>query len=110
MQLAMTILNRCSLFNRSVTCGDEVLTIDGEQGAKSLEVIYWGLSHGYALDRAAKRAWYGAPGPRGWQWEPSPDAVRPVEKLIAVYNDKADPDFVHVPAVLGQPQAETPKN
>ncbi len=110
MQLAMTILNRCALFNRTVTCGDEVLTIDGEQGAKSLEVIYWGLSHGYALDRAAGKAWHGVPGPRGWQWEPKPDAVRPVEKLMAVYNDKADPDFVAVPAVLGQPAAETLKN
>jgi hypothetical protein len=110
MQLAMTILNRCALFNRTVTCGDEVLAIDGEQGAKSLEVIYWGLSRGYALDRAAGKAWYGAPGPHGWQWEPSSDAVRPVEKLMAVYNDKADPDFVAVPAVLGQPVAENLKN
>jgi FtsZ-binding cell division protein ZapB len=110
MQLAMTVLNRCALFNRTVTCGDEVLTIDGDQGAKSLEVIYWGLSHGYALDRAGGKVWYGAPGPRGWQWEPKPDALGPVEKLIAVYNDKADPDFVAVPATLGQPAAQTPKN
>ncbi len=110
MQLAMTVLNRCALFNRTVTCGEEVLTISGEQGAKSLEVIYWGLSHAFALDRAAKKAWYGAPGPSGWQWEPSPDAVHPVEKLMAVYNDKADPDFVAVQAVLGQPAAETLKN
>lgn len=110
MQLAMTVLNRCALFNRTVTCGDEVLTISGEQGAKSLEVIYWGLSHAYALDRAARKAWYGAPGARGWQWDPSPGAVGPVEKLMAVYNDKADPDFVAVPAVLGQAVAENIKN
>ena len=110
MQLAMTVLNRCALFNRTVTCGDEVLTISGEQGAKSLEVIYWGLSHAFALDRGAGKAWYGAPGARGWQWEPSPDAVRPVEKLMAVYNDKADPDFVAVPAILGQAVAENLKN
>ena len=110
MQLAMTVLNRCALFNRTVTCGDEVLTISGEQGAKSLEVIYWGLSHAYALDRAAGKAWYGAPGARGWQWDPSPAAVRPVVNLMAVYNDKADPDFVAVPAVLGQAVAENLKN
>ena len=110
MQLAMTILNRCALFNRTVTCGDEVLTIAGDQGAKSFEVIYWGLSRGYALDRAAAKAWYGAPGNRGWQWDPSPDAVRPVENLMAVYNDKADPDFVAVPAVLGRPVADNLKN
>jgi hypothetical protein len=110
MQLAMTILNRCSLFNRTVACGDEVLTIDGEQGAKSLEVIYWGLSRGYALDRAAGKVWYGSPGPRGWRWEPRPDADRSVERLVAIYNDKADPDFVAVPATLGQPLSENVKN
>jgi hypothetical protein len=106
MQLAMTILNRCSLFNRTVTCGEEVLTIDGETGSRSLNVIYWGLSHGYALDSAAGKAWYGSPGPRGWQWEASPDAARSVARLIAIYNDKADPDFVSVPATLGQAAPE----
>jgi hypothetical protein len=29
---------------------------------------------------------------------------------MAVYNDKADPDFVAVPAVLGQAVAENLKN
>jgi hypothetical protein len=106
MQLAMNILNRCAVFNRTVTSGEEVLTIEGE-GARSLNVIYWGLSHGYALDSAAGKAWYGSPGPRGWQWEASPDGARAVTRLIAIYNDKADPDFVVVPATLGQPLAES---
>jgi len=105
MQLVMTLLDRCAVFNRTVTCGEEVLSIDGDQGARSLAVIYWGLSHGYALDRAASKAWYGSPGPHGWQWETRPDAVPSVTRLIAIYNDRADPDFVSVPATLGQPLA-----
>jgi hypothetical protein len=109
MQLAMTVLNRCLLFNRTVTCEEEVLMISGEDGAKSLEVIYWGLSHGYALDRSSGKAWYGSPGPHGWKWEPRPDAVGAVERLISVYNDKTDPDFVAVPATLGQPDPEAPE-
>jgi hypothetical protein len=106
MQIAMNVLNRCVLFDRTITSGEEVLSIDGETGARSLDVIYWGLSHGYALDRAAGKAWYGSPGPRGWQWEASPDAAKPVARLIAIYNDKADPDFVLVPSTLRQPSAE----
>lgn len=102
VQLAMTILNRCSLFNRTVTCGEEVLTIDGETGEKSLNVIYWGLSHAYAVDNASGKAWYGSPGPHGWQWEPSPDSARSVARLIAIYNDKADPEFVSVPATIAE--------
>ena len=107
MQLVMTMLNRCALFNHTVTSGEEVLAIEGEQGTKSLEVIYWGLGHAYALDRAAGKAWYGSPGPKGWQWDPRPEAVKPVTRLIAIYNDKADPDFVAVPASISQPNAET---
>jgi hypothetical protein len=106
MQLSMTMLNRCLLFNRTVTSGEEVLTIDGEDGPRSLEVIYWGLSQGYALDRKAGKAWYGSPGPKGWKWEPLPAAAGQVAKLIGIYNDKADPDFVAVPATLGQPFPE----
>jgi hypothetical protein len=102
MQLAVTLLNRCQQFNRTVTSGEEVLTIDGDTGARSLEVIYWGLSHGYALDRGAGKAWYGSPGPKGWRWDPLQGAVDPVTRLIAIYNDKADPDFVAAPVTLGQ--------
>ncbi len=106
MQLVMTMLNRCALFEHTVTCGEEVLTIEGETGARSLDVIYWGLGRAYALDKVAGKAWYGSPGPKGWQWQPSPDAVGPVSTLVAIYNDKANPDFVAVPAMLSQPMAE----
>jgi Protein of unknown function (DUF3450) len=105
MQLAMTMLNRCAQFNRTVTYGEDVLSIDASQGSRSLEVIYWGLSHAYALDRAADKAWYGSPGPKGWQWEPLAGGGRSVGALIAIYNDKADPGFVSVPATLGHPIA-----
>lgn len=98
MQLAMTVLNRCAQFNRNINYGAEVLTLDGESGAKSLDVIYWGLSHGYALDLAAGKAWYGSPGPERWHWEPRPEAASRIAKLIAIHTDKADPAFVTVPA------------
>jgi hypothetical protein len=107
MQITMTVLNRCAQFNRMVTCGQEVLTIEGEPGPKSLEVIYWGLSRGYALDQAAGKVWLGAPGPKGWQWEAHPEAFPQVARLIAVYNDKAEPEFVAVPAKLGHITAAT---
>jgi hypothetical protein len=101
MQITMTVLNRCTQFSRIITCGQEVLTIEGEPGSKSLEVIYWGLSRGYALDRAAGKVWLGSPGPKGWRWEAHPEAFRNVAQLIAVCSDKAEPEFVAVPAALG---------
>ena len=97
MQFAMTVLNRCAQFNRSINLESEVLTLDGESNAKSLDVIYWGLSHAYALDPAAGKAWFGSPGAERWQWEPMPEPER-VAELMAIHNDKADPSFVSVRA------------
>ncbi|MES1167809.1 MAG: DUF3450 family protein, partial [Oleiharenicola lentus] len=103
MQHSMTVLNRCMQFNRVVSVSEEVLTPAGESAPKSLEVIYWGLSHGYALDRAAGKAWFGSPGPAGWQWEARPEVAKDVARLIAIATDKSDPDFVVVPAKLSHP-------
>lgn len=103
MQLITTMLNRCAQFNRIVSCGEEVLTFDPAQGARSVSVIYWGLSHGYALDEQAGMAWLGTPGAGGWKWRPQPEARSRVAALIAIYNDKADPALVAVPVRLTHP-------
>jgi Protein of unknown function (DUF3450) len=100
MQATMTVLNRCVQFNRTITYTDEVLTLEGESGAKSYEVIYWGLSHGYALDRTARKVWLGSAGPKGWRWEAHAEAAPQVVDLIAVFKDKAEPEFAPVPAQL----------
>lgn len=98
MQQAMNVLNRCAQFDGVVTEGEDVLTLPGEPGPKSLDVIYWGLSCGYAIDRTGHRAWLGQPGPNGWHWEPVPEAYDRVAHLIAIARDRADPAFVAVPA------------
>ena len=100
MQLIMTVLNRCAQFNLSITQGDETLTLPGEPGPKSVDVIYWGLSHGYALDRTANKAWLGTPAATGWHWEPLADAAPAVTALFAIRRDEADPRLVQVPARL----------
>ncbi len=98
MRQAMNILNRCAQFNRVVTNGEEVLTLAGEPNARSYEVLYWGLSHGYALDRANRKAWVGAPASGAWRWEAKPEAFDRVAELMAIAADQADPAFVPVPA------------
>lgn len=100
MQLVMTVLNRCAQFNLSVDQGNEVLALPGESAPKAVDVIYWGLSHGYALDRAAGRAWFGSPGPDGWRWEVLEGAAPAVAELLAIRRDEADPRLVNVPARL----------
>ncbi len=102
MQLAMNVLNRCAQFNRSISTGEDVLTLEGEPTAKSLDVIYWGLSYGYAVDRTGHRAWLGRPGPDGWQWKAQPGAFDRVEHLVAIARDRSDPAFVVIPAQVAR--------
>jgi hypothetical protein len=96
MQYTETILNRCELFNRGVTFGEEMVALPGAQ-PKLMEVVYWGLSHAYALDTAANSACLGSPKDGGWTWTAAPELVGPVRKLIAVARDKAEPELIQVP-------------
>lgn len=98
MQLATTVLARCLQFNRDISFGQEPLVLPGESGERVVEVIYWGLGQGYALDRNAGKAWVGRPENGAWAWTPRPEAVEAVAALIAIQQDKADPRFVPLPA------------
>ena len=110
MQLAMNVLNRCAQFDRTITVGQDVVAPDAASPAKSLEVISWGLSHGYAVDRAEQKAWLGTPADGGWRWEPQPEAFKSVLRLIAIATDKADPEFVDVPATVARSIPEGARN
>ncbi len=103
MQHVTTLLNRCTQFDRTISYGEELLAVPGEPEGKMFEVIYWGVSHGYALDRTAGRAYFGSPGPQGWAWEPIPEQAAQVVRLIAIYRDKGDPVAVAVPARITDP-------
>ena len=105
MQYVSTVLNRCAQFNQTLNGGDEVLTPGGETEPRVMEVVYLGLAEAYALDRVSGNAYLGFPGAQGWVWEAHPELVAPISKLVAVYKDKADPEFVELPASLRGPWA-----
>ncbi len=108
MQHTAAILNRCVHFNRTVAGGEEVIVAAGGE-AKLMEVVYWGLSHGYALDRAAGVAYAGAPDANGWEWVPAPELAKAVARLIAVAADKTEPEFVVAPVRASDPAALEPQ-
>lgn len=101
-RFTFALLNRCIEFDRTIHCGPELLQIDPQSGPRLHEAIYWGLSHGYALDRQRQKVWFGSPGERGWHWEELSDAADRVARLIAIYQGDHDPAFVEVPARLSQ--------
>jgi len=108
MRQAMAIVNRCVQFNRIVSTGEEMIAAPHSE-KRLMEVVYWGLSHGYALDRVAGEAYLGAPTEAGWTWTPLPGMARQVTRLLAASRDKAEPVFVLVPAQANDPVALNPK-
>jgi hypothetical protein len=108
MQFVSAVLNRCAQFNQSLNGGDEVLTPGGETEPRVMEVVYLGLAQAYALDRVSGKAYLGFPGDQGWVWESHPELVAPISRMVAIYKDKADPDFVELPASLRGPWAPKP--
>jgi hypothetical protein len=108
MRYAMLILSRCAQFNRTVSVDEEMITAaNGER--RLMEVVYWGLSHGYALDRSSNEAYLGAPTESAWAWTTLPDMAPQVAKLINASLDKAEPAFVILPAQASHPAALDPK-
>jgi uncharacterized coiled-coil protein SlyX len=105
LQHLTTIWARCEHFNSSITCETETLTLGDTNQARVLDVIYWGLSHAYALDRVRNLAYVGRPEKDGWTWREEPNTAASVAKLIAIFHEKADPEFVTVPVQVTDPFA-----
>lgn len=103
MQHAVTILNRCTAFNRVLTVVEEDLALGPEGARRVLDVVYLGLSHAYALDRANRVAYLGQPTDAGWSWRAHPEAAPAVEQLIAVQREAADPDYLLLPTQVTDP-------
>ncbi len=96
-QYIVSILTRCLQFDRKVTYAEEKITVPGGE-VRLLQVLYWGLSHAYALDATNHRAYFGQPGDGAWNWTALTAGADAVEQLIAVRKERADPTFVMVPA------------
>lgn len=103
MQTAATVFNRCFQFNSAITYSEEMLVVETGQSARFLSVLYWGLSHAYALDSAEGIAFYGSPGEKEWVWEEQASLGPTVARLMVLYHDEATPEFVEVPARLANP-------
>jgi Skp family chaperone for outer membrane proteins len=105
MRAVITVLDRCAQFNGAITFSEEALVLDGSK-EKVVEVLYWGLAQGYALDRATNQAYVGRPGATGWTWELRPEAASKISAAITIHRDEAEPRFVMLPAKIdGAPPA-----
>jgi len=100
-QAATLILNRCAQFDHSIVKSEELLQVDASK-PRLVETIYWGLSQGYALDRAANLAWRASPGKTAWTWETCDEPSR-ISHMLSIYDEHSDPVFVLIDAKLNNP-------
>jgi len=100
MQTVATVFNRCSRFNNTITYSEEMVVTEADRPPEFLSVLYWGLSHAYALDSSDGGAFLGSPGENGWTWEKKADLAPDVARLMAMYHDEQAPEFIEVPARL----------
>lgn len=98
-QLIVTICNRCTQFNSLVTYSEEAID-PNESDPRVLQVIYLGLSQGYALDRSNNTVFYGHPDGDEWQWVEDRSLTDSITQLIDVFKEEADPAIISVPATI----------
>lgn len=103
MQAVTIVFNRCFKFDRAITYSEEMLVVKDGKPARFLSVIYWGLSHAYALDATDGIAFFGSPGEKEWIWEEKAGLGPTVARLMALYHDEATPEFTEAPARLVNP-------
>ncbi len=106
MQLVVTILNRCTQFNDKITYGEVIAPSSTEEKEHVLCVLYWGLSHAYALDQETGDTYLGKPVEKGWNWIPSPGLESEVRRLIDIFNEESDPDLVKAPVHINTSEFE----
>lgn len=99
-QQIFTILNRCGQFNKAVTYSEETISLPEQSNPKLMEIVYWGLAAGYALDRNAKSAYLGRVVENQWRWVSVPTIYEPLSRVIAMYKGKSDPQAVELPAQI----------
>ncbi len=73
-------------------------TLEVEKGNfREMDVIYLGLSQGYAVSLDGEMAGVGRPSMNGWIWEWRAELSDEVKRAISCYKRQSPPDFVHLP-------------
>ena len=73
-------------------------TLEVERGVfREMDVIYLGLSQGYAVSLDDEVAGIGRPCAGGWGWQWHPELSAGIRSAISCYRREASPDFSYLP-------------
>lgn len=96
LQLVIALYIQIENLQHNIHVTKEVLPTDN--GAKKeMDVLYLGLSRGFAISRDGKRATVGIPNNNGWQWTADKGIAKQVQEAVAVFNRKQTARLVSLP-------------
>ncbi len=100
LQSVVGILSQVDKFNSSVTYRKELRESEGSASTKETDTLYFGLAYAVYSDAEGTSAGYGTPGPKGWVWEPAPEAAQEIKELIAVYKNETPAKYISIPVTI----------
>jgi hypothetical protein len=80
-----------------------LLLADPSGEKREMDVLFVGLSHGYAVYPLQELGGIGRPGAAGWTWQWQADAAPAIRRALAIYRKERPAEFVQLP-VLGKGQ------
>ncbi|MEM9159913.1 MAG: DUF3450 family protein [Verrucomicrobiota bacterium] len=98
-QNVVGILSQVDKFNSGVTYLSEIRDV-GEGQNVEVHTLYFGLAIAYFVDTQGITAGYGSPGSDGWEWTTNTELAPDIQKLLAVYQQTAQAEFINLPAFI----------
>lgn len=95
---AIYILQEADKFDSNIQETSETL-VDGSEKFQ-VTVLYWGLSLGFYVDDARTRGGVIKLTPDGWQKQENNKMAPTIGRLIDVYRQTTDPEFVTIPITI----------
>lgn len=99
VQTVISILSAVDQFSGTVTLTHH-LRRDEAGVERDVEVLYWGLAMGYAVNQTAEQAWLLLPSSEGWTWQAAHAVAPGIRDLIEIHKRKRSPGLVSLPATL----------
>lgn len=90
LQLILSLYAQLEDLNQRVHATKQMLD-DGSGGRREMDVLYLGLSRGYAVSADNQWAAVGIPATDGWRWEAHPEIGKTVSDLIAMQRRERAP-------------------
>jgi hypothetical protein len=95
IQITVSALSEIEKLENSIHSVSEIIDIDNSR--RKMDVIYPGLSCGFAVSSDNSIAAVGRPNAAGWKWQSSPEIAAEVRRLVDIKNHELPPQLVTLP-------------